>query len=310
LKRIIISRTDSIGDVILTLPMAGVLKKYFPGCHITFLGRTYTRPVIELCEHVDQFLDWEEIDGNRQSAVSIRHPVSSIQHPASSIEYPAARIQHLKDIGADVIIHVFPVKEICRAAKKAGIPLRIGTSHRWFTWLWCNKLLHFSRKNSDLHEAQLNLRMLESLGIKQFFSLDEIPGFYGLSKTRQYPAAGSQHPASSIQHPASSIQHPDDKRFKLILHPKSKGSGREWDLDNFSRLIKLLPEEKFRIFITGTKEESLLMYDFLRQHQNRIIDTTGKLTLRELIVLINDCDGMVAAGTGRCILLQPWVKMR
>ena len=160
MKKIIISRTDSIGDVILTLPIAGVLKQYFPDCQISFIGKKYTRPVIEACEHIDQFIDWDEIVSNQQASASI---------------------QHLKTIGADVIIHAFPVKEICRLAKKAGIPLRIGTAHRWFTWLYCNKLLHFSRKNSDFHEAQLNLQMLEPLGITRSFSLEEIPGYYGLT---------------------------------------------------------------------------------------------------------------------------------
>jgi len=72
LKKIIISRTDSIGDVILTLPVAGVLKKHFPDSLIYFIGRQYTRPVIEACEHVDEFIDGDEIVGSRQSAVGSR----------------------------------------------------------------------------------------------------------------------------------------------------------------------------------------------------------------------------------------------
>jgi ADP-heptose:LPS heptosyltransferase len=87
-------------------------------------------------------------------------------------------------------------------------------------------------------------------------------------------------------------------RFNLILHPKSKGSAREWGLDNFSRLIALLPEDKFSIYITGTKEEGLLMQDFLRRHEKRVTDLSGKLTLTELISFIDSCDGLVAASTG------------
>ena len=61
MKRILISRTDNLGDVILTLPMAGILKKEIPGCYILFLGKAYTRPLIDACEFVDEFLDWDEI---------------------------------------------------------------------------------------------------------------------------------------------------------------------------------------------------------------------------------------------------------
>lgn len=61
MKRILISRTDNLGDVILTLPIAGILKKEIPGCYILFLGKKYTKPIIEACENVDEFIDWDEI---------------------------------------------------------------------------------------------------------------------------------------------------------------------------------------------------------------------------------------------------------
>jgi ADP-heptose:LPS heptosyltransferase len=39
MDRIIISRTDSIGDVILTLPLCVWLKKQFPQTELIFLGQ-------------------------------------------------------------------------------------------------------------------------------------------------------------------------------------------------------------------------------------------------------------------------------
>ena len=59
-QNIIISRTDSIGDVVLTLPVATVLKKQFPEMKIAFMGKSYTRPIIEACTSVDQFIDVDE----------------------------------------------------------------------------------------------------------------------------------------------------------------------------------------------------------------------------------------------------------
>ena len=275
MKNIILSRTDSIGDVILTLPMAGVLKRYIPGCTITFLGRSYTKPAIEACENVDHFLAWDEI------------------------QLPDARYR-IKDLNADLIIHVFPDRTICKLAKQAGIPIRIATSHRWFTQLYCNELLHFSRMNSDLHEAQLNLKMLAPLGITEEFTLAEIPNYYGLTKLPSGNPTPSPSPKGegSSSEPASGIRHPASGILNLILHPKSKGSAREWGLDNFSRLIDLLPKDKFNVFITGTKEDGYLMKDFLEKHKDDVTDLTGKLTLSELISFIASCDGLVAASTG------------
>ncbi len=261
MKRIIISRTDNLGDVILTLPMAGILKREFPDSTIIFIGKNYTKPIIDACEHIDEFIDWDEI--------SVR------------MEGGKWRIDDML-LKADIILHVFPVKAIQKLAKKAKIPMRISTSHRYYSWLYCNKLIHYSRKKSNLHEAQLNLKLLKPLGITGEYPLSEISCLYGLTKI----------PTST------NIPQPDPKRLNLILHPKSKGSAREWGLDNFSKLIDLLPEDKFRIFVTGTKEEGELMKDFLVRYQNRVNDMTGKLSLVELLSFINTCDELVAASTG------------
>jgi ADP-heptose:LPS heptosyltransferase len=154
--------------------------------------------------------------------------------------------------------------------------------------------------------------MLEPLGIATEFTLKEIPDFYGLTKfthdqasgNRQqaignsYPVSSIENRVSSIDDPVSGFRHPAADSFNLILHPKSKGSAREWGLENFSRLIELLPEDKFKIFITGTMEDGHLMKDFLQKNKNNVTDLTGKLNLSELISFIASCDGMVAASTG------------
>ena len=141
--KIIISRTDNIGDVVLTLPMAAALKKKYPDCQLLFLGQSYLKPLIDCCENIDEFLDWDAISkmpGNEGAKA-------------------------LKNTGAEVFIHVFPRPEIAKMAYKAGIKYRIGTSHRFYNWLNCNKRVDFTRKDSLLHEAQLNFALLSPLGI-------------------------------------------------------------------------------------------------------------------------------------------------
>ncbi len=247
---VILSRTDSIGDVVLTLPMAGYIKKYFPKCKIIFLGRNYTRDVVALSEHVDEFISWDEIKVLPK---------------------------------ADVIVHVFPLKEIAQAAKKAGINWRVGTTNRLFHWGTCNYKIKLSRQHSQIHESQLNFKLLEFLNIETDIALDEIKNYYGFTKVKD------------LEPEWKKLINKNTKN--IILHPKSKGSAREWGFDNFSKLIEALPADRYTIFISGTKEEGELVKTLIQKHPS-LIDITGKFNLKQFMAFINNCDALVAASTG------------
>lgn len=262
IKRIIISRTDAIGDVILTLPLCGLIKKYFPNAEIVFLGNTYTQPVISCCEHIDVFLNSDDLMELTDDDISKR----------------------LSALDADAIIHVFPNRRIATLAKKAGIPVRIGTRNRFFHWGTVNRLVRLSRKNSDLHEAQLNCQLLSGLGIKRCPDLKELSAFTGFTKI--------QDKASDI------LKQADKNKVNVILHPKSNASAREWSLDNFEALINLLHPETFRIFISGTTKEQAQLSGWMKGLPNNVIDITGKLSLDEFITFISKADYLVAASTG------------
>jgi len=261
-KRIIISRTDAIGDVVLTLPMAGLLKKYLPKVYIIFLGKDYTKEIIKASSYINEFISWDQI----------------------KILKKDKQIDYFKKLKADTIIHVFPNKEIAYLTKKAQIKQRIGTSHRIFHWFTCNHLIPLGRKKSNLHEAQLNIKLLSALKIPTTISLKEIASLYGYKK----------HLAPSLPEKLKTII--DTNKFKLILHPKSHGSAREWGINNFKKLVELLPSQKYQIFITGTEEEKKDIGDLLQNP--KIIDLTAQLSLNELINFISYCDGLVAASTG------------
>lgn len=262
MRHILLSRVDNLGDVVLTLPVAGVLKELYPGIRVTFLGKRYTQPLIAWSEHIDAFLDWDDL--------------KRLPQPEQ-----VARFQALC---ADVILHIFPHKQIAKLAKKADIPLRIGTNHRIYHWRTCNQRIPLGRKRSALHEAQLNLKLLIPLGAKEQYDLSEISHYYGLTRVKPLK--------QEFQHLISGTH------FNLILHPKSKGSAREWGLGNFTRLIDLLPEEHFRILVTGTREEQTDLQEFLHRFSSRITDATGRLTGDDLISLLHAADGIVAASTG------------
>lgn len=260
-KTILINRTDSIGDVVLTLPMAGVIKDTFPNYNIIFLGRNYTKDIISLSKHVDQFISYDELLKLTQQQ----------------------RIQAIKSLNIDIAIHVFPVKEIAGLIKQSGVKTRIGTTNRIYHWLTCNRLVKLSRKNSPLHESQLNLKLLAPIGINKEFALDSISSYYGFEKI---PTLHEEF-----------LPLLQTNKKKIILHPKSKGSAKEWGLENFSQLIQILHQHHYQVYISGTKEEGDLIKPLIINHPE-VIDLTGRMSLQQFISFIHHCDGLVAASTG------------
>lgn len=255
-KRLVISRTDNLGDVILTLPLLGYLKSMVPDLKIFFIGKKYTQAIIDQCVFVDRFLDKEEL---------LKEP------------------HDLGLIRADTIIFIYPDKELAKLARQAGIKHRVSTAHRWYNWLYCNHLVDFSRVRSNLHESQLNFKLLKPFKLNGDLGMAELIPFYGLQ-----PAHKDYSSLLSHDH------------FNLIIHPKSKGSAREWDLANYYSLAGALPAQSYRIFVTGLKEEG----DRIREEKPEIFqyahvtDLTGKLNLEELTSFISQADGLLACSTG------------
>jgi ADP-heptose:LPS heptosyltransferase len=176
-------------------------------------------------------------------------------------------------------------RALARGAKNAGVPLRIGTSHKWFHWLDCNQLVHFSRYHSSLHEAQANFRLLEPFGLK------EIPGIAELSRL----AALQPDP-----HAVARMNF-EDGRFNLLIHPKSNGNGREWPLEHFARLAQLLASRTdIRLWITGSQAEGELLQraapGLLAQANVQLL--CGSCDLAGLMKLMAQSQGLIASGTG------------
>jgi len=260
LKHILISRTDNIGDVVLTLPIAGRMKELFPESKIDFIGKSYTKPVIDICQHITSFHNYNDIEN-----WSFKE-----------------QLEYFKAQQFDAIIHVYPNQKIAKIADKANIPQRIGTSHRLYHYLYCNERVSFSRKNSLLHEAQLNFKLISPLTHDEFIPLiGELPKYYGTH------AGLSDYPLNS-------------HKINLVFHTKSFGSAMDWPMERYIELCEQLDQEKYHVYFTGTSKESALISPYIQEliRNGRATDLTGQFTLEQYIQFIQSCDGLIACSTG------------
>lgn len=263
-KTIVISRTDSIGDVILTLPLCGWLKEQFPTVRILFLGKSYTVDVLRCSPYIDEIIcleDWKKLSFSKQ-------------------------IEEVKELNIDAFVHVFPNKHLAKLVKAAKVPLRIGTAHRLFHLWTCNVKPRFTRKNSNYHEAQLNFELLRHFGITTLPDKKELIQYLGDFK-----------PQDKLPNTLQNLLTEENKGKRVILHTKSQGSAVEWPLEKYIELAEQLTQKGYTIFFSGTEKEGVKFRNELPYHP-QIIDVSGKSTLGELITFIAACDVLVACSTG------------
>lgn len=261
-KHILIHCTFNIGDVVLTLPLAGILKAHFPNCHISFLGYEYTRDMAMRSEFVDAFYAWD--DWQKQSK--------------------SDAVALIQSLNIDVVIHESPDKKVATLLKAAKIPLRIGTMNRLYHWFTCNRLVKLSRKDNRYHEAVNSLKLLKPFGISCNADAAYLQSKMGLRK--------STAPSEKIKN----ILKPN--LFNIIIHPFTNKHTLEWPIAYFNQLIQSLPRDRFHIIVTGSQKESALIQEKIISECDYVTDVSGQLTLDELIELISFADGLFANSTG------------
>jgi len=258
--RILIAKTTHLGDLVISLPMAGMIKQRYPESTVLFLTHPGAVDVAKRCLDVDE--------------------VHTLPETSEQL------ITLLKSLNVDVFIQVNTSKQLGLAAKSAEIPLRIGTLYRYYNWRLCTHTVAISRSYKHLNKRLLDLEYLKPLGI----SVDDeklLPMLYRFSKknandlVKKMGLDFAKH--RIILHPA------------LIT-----AKAHQWPLTAYSTLIHSFDRNRFQWVITGTVADRAYLEPLLSidGSQADVVDTVGHLTLDELITFMTACDGLIAGSTG------------
>lgn len=264
LQRILVVRTDRIGDVILTLPMVEVLRSNFPRAHIAMLVRTYTQELLDDNPFIDEVLVYDNPDGT-----PLPFPFMAAM----------LRAKHF-----DIVFVTYPRFRLALLMWKAGIPLRVGTGYRWYSFLF-NKRVYIHRKLAERHETEYNIDLLKTIGCR----VDRIP----YPQLAISPQNIERARALLMKFGISSNNH------LVILHPGSGKSARDWSPAKFGELGKALAAvPDVQVVVTGGKGEEHLVHRVAEIAGNRIPVIVNQLSLREYAALASMASVVVANSTG------------
>jgi len=263
-EKILIVRTDRIGDVVLSIPMAEIIKRKYPDCKIAYFIRKYTRALLDGNSFIDEVIIADE----SEDLISFRKNLKKIKS---------------KDFDACIVVN--PTFKITLMMFLAGIKNRIGTGYRWYSILFNQKVFEH-RKYGDKHELEYNINLLSCLGINIQTKSNEI-NFH-----LKIDSESSQKIDSLL------IQNGFKAGNKIIIiHPGSGGSSVDLPKEKLIELTRILAEQKdISIVITGSKSEESLCKEF--EVSSSVINFSGQLDLSLLKALINKAKLFISNSTG------------
>jgi heptosyltransferase III len=259
LQNILVVRTDRIGDVILTLPTVEALHSIFPNARVTMLVSSYTSTLVE---GIADTLLYSRDDTSR--------PFFEM-------------LKEIRNVHFDAVLVASPRLRISLLLRFSGIPVRVGTGYRWYSFLF-NKKIYEHRKTAEKHEAEYNLSLLKGLG-------------YTESAKPEAKICISQKEKEIAADVRRSLGISDSDRL-VLLHPGSGSSARDWKPERFAQLAVELAKLGYQVVITGGKTEEALVNRVTHTAGNGVKHFISTLNLKEFAAFIQTSKLFVANSTG------------
>lgn len=236
--RILVVRTDRLGDVILSTPVFEVIKQQFPNTHITVMIREPIASIIEGLPAVDEVMIFrpEKEHAGFRGFLRLRKELREEKFRIS------------------IVLHG-PLK-LAAAVFFANIRYRVGPWSKLYSFLFFNRGLRQRRSQVEMHEADYNLQLLRKIGIRM--------------NSRSVPVRVNVDPKAK----AAAKQWLSERGWKpdsplVIVHPGMSGSALNWPETHYIEFIRSLIKEGRQILITGGPQEVSLL--------NRISEALGPL---------------------------------
>jgi ADP-heptose:LPS heptosyltransferase len=256
--RILISRIDRIGDVVLSTPIPREIKKVRPDSFIAVLVRKYTRDVYANNPHVDEIILFdEEEDKNSKSFWELVQEIKKYKFTHAFMLLPNERLNWILFF--------------------SGIPTRIGVGHKLYQFLSFSKYIDRKKYIPLRHEADYCLDMVRKIGIEP---KNIEPGIFLTDEEMKKRDEIKKKFAPNCE-------------TLIGINTTSGKSSPNLRPDEYKKLIELLSEEKNNRVIVMDNNPS----DEIKNLKNVVYPNIG-LSLRESIINFSALDLLVSASTG------------
>lgn len=263
MRRILVARTDRIGDVVMITPMIREIRRTYPDCFLAALVTDYTSDILLNNPHLDSII----IDDlSKESYNEVVNEIRSNRFTDGLLTWPMERAAY----------QMF----------RGGVKNRIGVGRKLYEVITFMKSVSRNDYKPLRHEADYCMDLARKIGVEtnnltpEIFVTDEekdnVREFLkskGLSNT--------------------------DK--KVIVHTGYGNSSPNWSEAKYFDLIEqiLKNQRDVRIILTAPEMTNGFLEKINSLNSERIFDLAKDFkSLRDLITTISQCDVLISSSTG------------
>jgi heptosyltransferase II len=258
LRKAVIIQTAFPGDVVLTLPVARILKRSVPGITIGFVAIPSVVGLFEGNPSIDTVHIYDKKRNDRGLYGFLR------------------RVNELKAAGYDCAIIPHRSMRSALLARCAAIPRRIGFDTASGKFLMTDVV----RYAGHTHEIGRNIALLGPLGISGPAEDPEIPC--------------PDHAAVAVEKFCRDFRLPERPRV-IALAPGSVWATKRWPADRYAQLASMLIRDGFSVVMVGGEDDAPLCRDIAAAVENGTVAVAaGQFSLVQSAELLRRCGLLVS----------------
>ncbi len=264
-KRILVTRTDRIGDLVLSTPVFEALRRQFPGAHLACLTFLENRPLVEGNPFLNEVILYDKQGSEKGWWGNLRFA------------------RELSKKRFDLAIHLHPTNRMHLVSWLARIPSRIGYRKK-MGWTLTRGLE--DHKGEGLkHEAEYNFDLLKFLGVNPPKKIQT-----------HFPLKEKDKISLSLFLKNAGFE---TAKPYLVFNPSASCPSKIWPVDRFARLADRIQEKyAVQIALIGSLKDKPFAVRVKKEASARILDLSGKLSLGMLGWLLKDAKLLISNDSG------------
>ncbi|MFH1665313.1 MAG: lipopolysaccharide heptosyltransferase II [Candidatus Omnitrophota bacterium] len=264
IRRILITRTDRLGDVVLSTPIIRFMRERYPDAYIAFMVRPENCDVVANDPYLDEIIVYDK------------------RGPQKSFSGTLKFVFSLRKKGFDTAIALHPENRAHIILFLAGIPVRIGYDRK-LGWLLTESFRH-RKQEGDKHEADYNFDLLEQAGFDTE-GADRKP--YIFTGDKEKSAIDAVFAGKGLG------------RDVIAIHAGASCPSKRWPPEKFAAAADILAlKYSADIVLVGGKETVEFSRRVVSAMKNKACDLTGTLRVAELAEFLSRCRLFISNDSG------------